>query len=67
MTKALQLVDGKPLEEVAEKYPEDALRVYIKENCKPYSDESPVCNVGPAEIKLYEVLFHAAPHICQVL
>ena len=67
MKKALQLVGDKPLEEFAERYPEEALRVYIRENGKPYNDESPVCSVGTAKRELYKVLIHAAPDICQAL
>ena len=48
MKKGLQLVGDKPLEEVAERYPEEALRVYIRENGKPYNNESLVCSVGTA-------------------
>ena len=52
MKRALQIVGDRPLAEVAKDNPEDALRVYIIRNSKPYNDESPVCRAFPEESPL---------------
>lgn len=49
MLRALQLYGDQPLAEVAKEHPEDAYRVFIVRNSRPYDDESPVRSAGPAE------------------
>ena len=67
--RALQLIGQMELEDFAKDHPEDALRVFIKKNRRPYTDESPVGTIlvplptWHAERILYEVLFHAISNI----
>ena len=63
--KSLELVGNAPLHEAAERYPADALRVFMWRHHRTYTDESPVCNAGPAEQNLIEVCILASPDICQ--
>ncbi len=46
---SLELVGDTPIYEAAERYPVDALRVFIRKFHRTYTDESVVCNAGPAE------------------
>ena len=47
--KSLDLIGNTPLHEAAERYPADALRVFMGRHHRTYTDESPVCNAGPAQ------------------
>ena len=47
--KALDLIGDMPLHEAAERYPADALRVFMSKHHRTYTDESPVCIPGPAQ------------------
>ena len=53
---SLELVGDTPIYDAAERYPVDALRVFIREFHRTYTDESVVCNAGPAERKSVESL-----------
>ena len=49
---SLKLVGDTPVYEAAERYPVDALRVFIRKFHRTYTDESVVCNAGSAERKV---------------
>ena len=53
---SLELIGDTPIYEAAERYPVDALRVFIREFHGTYTDESVVCNAGLAERKSLETL-----------
>ena len=65
--KALDLIGDTPLHEAAERYPADALRVFMRRHHRTYTDESPVCNAGPAEPELIEICIPLSFDICQVV
>ena len=61
--RSLALVGDTPLHEAAERSPADALRVFMWRHHRTYTDESPVCNAGPAEHELAEMCIPASPSI----